>query len=503
VPRPASKCFSFINFYPDFKAWDYTVTSQKNEEGWIYLRDVTKNGLGIHTRFRLPYGTALSPFPISVTTPGLYTANGAYTLVRYNYRTGQFGTTNLTASGSGSITITSPGGMGEEIGISGSGLQPAVTVLIDTLNESIYLRDNVETALSFDAVNLSETDLFNVNFTVHSGNSHITVLSGTKTVNLPAKSKVRLDSLALVRAAYIEDTLPQYFNDVGYIKINTTINSIPQDREQHFQIRIQKDMTFIDSTDAMIFDGRSEDVVDVLTFGYTGVDEAVRQLSFTEGTGNGNGMADSGEVVSLWIRLPQGLAEIDQNTWHPTIPLIGQGNSDIRIVGFKEHEFCRGRPATSAQFLLKRTPTRQNPIVVPVFTQLVAEEYQEGADYGSVDAFVYSYHTVILPLGANIGIEQVPVLSDPHLSLTMKPNPFNPAVSIQLRWKKRPADLSAQILDPLGRKILDLSVPKGRSGGRIVWDGIGRSGKKVGAGLYLLRVKWDNRRIIRKLLYTP
>ena len=67
-PKQDVKCFSFINLYPNFDVWGYNISSSKKGDGWIYLRDVTKNGFGIYTRKWLPWGTGLSHFNISIST---------------------------------------------------------------------------------------------------------------------------------------------------------------------------------------------------------------------------------------------------------------------------------------------------------------------------------------------------------------------------------------------------------------------------------------------------
>jgi len=89
-------CFSFVNLYPSFEVRGYNLSSSKQGNGWIYLRDVTKNGFGIYTRERLPWGNPLSNFGISLTTPPVYTPNEAYTLSRYSYQQNSFSSEHVT-----------------------------------------------------------------------------------------------------------------------------------------------------------------------------------------------------------------------------------------------------------------------------------------------------------------------------------------------------------------------------------------------------------------------
>jgi hypothetical protein len=118
-PKQNISCFSFINLYPDFEIWGYNVTSSKTGNGWIYLHDVTKNGLGIYTRERLPWGNSLSPFNITVTTPSIYTPDETYILSRYSYKNNSFSNVEIKSDSIGRLTLTSTGGVGDVIGIIG------------------------------------------------------------------------------------------------------------------------------------------------------------------------------------------------------------------------------------------------------------------------------------------------------------------------------------------------------------------------------------------------
>ncbi|HLA41436.1 MAG TPA: hypothetical protein VJ417_15645, partial [Candidatus Glassbacteria bacterium] len=44
----------------------------------------------------------------------------------------------------------------------------------------------------------------------------------------------------------------------------------------------------------------------------------IYQRKVSEGTGNGNGVAEPGEEVTVWVRVPQGLDPLDKFTWQRT-----------------------------------------------------------------------------------------------------------------------------------------------------------------------------------------
>jgi hypothetical protein len=225
-------CFSFINLYPDFDIWDYHVQSSKAEEGWIYLRDVTQNSMGVYTRYRLPYGKPLTPFTMNITTPDIYNPNASYTLVKYDYRQDTCTAASIQADSLGRLQIQSDGCMGEEFGISGNGLDPAVAVLTDTVCETIYLREGSDSVFTLDAVNLTENGLSPVIFYVSSENEHIKVVSGMKIADMPAKSRVALDSLVTLRGTYVEH------HNIGYVKITIYVNGSKIAKEQFIQVHV-------------------------------------------------------------------------------------------------------------------------------------------------------------------------------------------------------------------------------------------------------------------------
>ena len=233
-PKEKIPCFSYINLYPRFEVWGYELSSSKTGNGWIYLHSVTKNGLGLYTRERLPWGQGLSSFPITLTTPAIYVPDSVYRISRYSYHNDTFSTENAGADSNGSLTLTSSGGTGEEIGIIGQGLQPPVFVLTDTVNENIYLDNNAETALSFDIVNLS-LSAQKIDFIVSTENTELlAILKNHTQVTIPAQSKTRVDSLCICRGIYLTS-----YKNKGYIRISSSINGIIQDRDQLIQVTVK------------------------------------------------------------------------------------------------------------------------------------------------------------------------------------------------------------------------------------------------------------------------
>ncbi len=391
LPKQHNTCFSHINLYPDFEIWGYNVSSSKTGNGWIYLNNVTRNGLGIYTRKRLPWGNSLSPFNISVTTPATYTPDEYYTLSRYSYKNNTFSIDEIKADSIGRLTLASTGGVGEEIGIIGNGLQPPVFILTDTINETIYLKDNIETSLSFDLINLSTSPQI-VDFVVATDNNEILqIIKGETQVTIPARSKKRVESLLICKGTFYSD-----YKNTGYLKITPVIDGVVQDREQIIHVNILEHATQLDYSEIKIMDGKSENL-QLFKYEWGKWKQPVSSGLISEGTGNGNGKPETGETFSIWIQPPSAFDSLDIATWHPTVPVNNRNNPDITVVGIKQHLFNTGRAVLSAQIRLNRTPTKENPIRIPIQSEfLKIEPLQNDCHRNTADNFSYSNFEIII-----------------------------------------------------------------------------------------------------------
>jgi hypothetical protein len=400
-PKNRVACFSHVNLYPTFEVWGYQVSSNKRGNGWIYLHDVTKNGLGIYTRQRFPYAKSLSEFNIKVTTPPFYIPNESYTLSRYSYKNNTISNQDIKADSMGKLTITSTGGMGEEIGIVGEGLQPPLFILTNTINENIYLKPQIETPLSFNIVNLSTLPQ-TIEFAVSTENNDLlTILSQPKSVKVPAQSKVHIDSLVVIKGKTLDD-----FKNTGYIKISAIIGGVEQDREHIIQVVVKNATTVSESASIKIFDGRSEELA-LYKYDWNGWDHPFSSGIISEGTGNGNGKAEPGEIFSIWVRPQSAVDQQDITTWHPTTPNNWGVNRDITIEEVKQHRFSTGRAILSAQISIHRKPDRDNPIRIPLQVETLKVEYLENDCHrNTADNFNYSYYDLVIYQDGSAEIEK-------------------------------------------------------------------------------------------------
>ncbi len=132
--------FTHYDIYNDFDVWGYKVKSNKQEPGYITLRNANKQGFGIFTQRWLPSGPAIENVKIQVTTPPQYTPNSTYK-VTTSSKQGILKNSEIRSDASGTITIETDGS-GHETGIYKASDPPFLTFLNYKTAENKYLRVN-------------------------------------------------------------------------------------------------------------------------------------------------------------------------------------------------------------------------------------------------------------------------------------------------------------------------------------------------------------------------
>lgn len=391
VEKTNPKCFSFINFYPDFDAWGYQVNTYKAEEGWTYLRDVTENGFGLYTRFRFPYGKPCGNYGIKVTTPSIYVPGSVYTLSAYNYETESVSSSTIHADNLGRLQIVSRGGSGEEIGISGNGLPPSVLFLTDTINENLYIESGKTVSLSFKVINLSPYRMDSVVFSCRTENAEaISIVSSSKVYNLEPGKVTILEDLVTLTGNFTSRN-----KNLAYLFLGYQHRGITSPRERIIQVHITDSLKKVSADNIMIFDGRTVQLP-VYRYNWGDWDERVRPVTISEGQGNGNGIAEPGEIFSVWIRIPSGEAPDDLDTWHPVTPVGGEGSMEIHVENIQEYLFSTGKPSLSAQMKLPANYFQNDPGTLNVQSELNWMYPADDCHRGSVDRFYIHYFQVPL-----------------------------------------------------------------------------------------------------------
>ena len=82
-PVPPEKKWSHYDIYPEFDVWGYSITSDKKDAGYLYLRNVSPTGFGLYSRKWLPDGPPIKTGTTTITTPPIYKEGDYYDILLY------------------------------------------------------------------------------------------------------------------------------------------------------------------------------------------------------------------------------------------------------------------------------------------------------------------------------------------------------------------------------------------------------------------------------------
>ncbi|MFH0921569.1 MAG: alpha/beta hydrolase-fold protein [Fibrobacterota bacterium] len=484
VPAPA--CFSVIQMDSTFDYRGYHIQSNKAEAGWIYLRDATANGFGVCTRKQLPFGKGLSLSAVTVTTPPVYQASQSYTVTRYLYRSNTFQTGSAIATAEGKLSLACTGGQGEEVGIIGPSLNAPVALVADTLFEDLYINANADTVISVSALNLSQGALSGVEFRVATSAPCLSVVRDRKAVDMPALSKVAIDTLAVIRGNYIVN------NNIGYLQVVPYLGGVKQDKESYLRVHVMNVQESIVPAEITVLDGKSASLA-TYHFSWNGAVYTSAMTVSGATTGNQDGVADSGEVVAIWVKLDSAVASNDVHLWHPAELTGLPRDGSVTYMGDFSAMYSRGRSLHTTLFRLNRTPTLANPIYLPIRSEAVYEEPRPGTQRGNVDYFRYYYGTIAFPVSV-IAVEKKEKNILRPFGVEAFPNPVNPGVVIRINGLNGDPVDNIEIFSANGRRVTVLekdgaSQPTTGKDLSLRWKGDDINGRPVPSGQYIVRVR--------------
>ncbi|PKQ44437.1 alpha/beta hydrolase [Confluentibacter flavum] len=153
IPRKES--WSHYDLYDNFEVWDYNVESDKNQPGFLFLSNVSKNGFGFYTNQWLPNGPTLGNVQTTVTTGPIYEPATIYFIKDYSRKDGEIHNRHLKSNINGRLQFEFDG-EGHEIGIYQQGGGSKLTFVDYTVGENGKMLWEGENKLSLKIVNLGE-----------------------------------------------------------------------------------------------------------------------------------------------------------------------------------------------------------------------------------------------------------------------------------------------------------------------------------------------------------
>jgi len=115
-PIDEPSTWSHYDIYPDFELYNYKVTSDKKEPGFIFLNHVSPHGFGISTHQWLPDGPPVSTCNMEIVTAPIYPSNTMYNVIKFDRNGKVLSESSHSSDENGSLHITADQ-KGYEIGI--------------------------------------------------------------------------------------------------------------------------------------------------------------------------------------------------------------------------------------------------------------------------------------------------------------------------------------------------------------------------------------------------
>jgi hypothetical protein len=117
APPPA---WSHIDVYPDFDIWGYSFHSDRDQAGFTCVDEASKSGMRVTTRKWLPDGPSIPAATLDISTDALYSPDADYTLARLALDDLSVSSETTRADGDGRVRF-SVSGAGEVLGIHTAG----------------------------------------------------------------------------------------------------------------------------------------------------------------------------------------------------------------------------------------------------------------------------------------------------------------------------------------------------------------------------------------------
>ncbi len=302
--------FDYDNAQESFSVWGYDVRVENKQPGFVSLRDCSRGYFRIFTRAYQPDGPPVPDQRVQLTTPPWYGSRRKYRINDYSHKDKSVKSLFLTSSKDGRLAFTLDG-EGHEVSI-GNGTEFRAPVLLSLgVRETPIVPPDEDIHLPLKLYNCLDITAREVKVDLTSSYPTVAVEGGP----------LAIDSIAPGEVVDISRHFTQRFTSSdGFFQHCRLIMNIGYrgwyEHSERIDVRILP-TPLLRPERVEIFDGGKKTLKIFRQAGNRG-GGFIRDRVVEEGTGNGDGIADPGEEITLWIQVPQGLDPFDKHTWHRT-----------------------------------------------------------------------------------------------------------------------------------------------------------------------------------------
>ncbi|WP_460516027.1 alpha/beta hydrolase-fold protein [Cyclobacterium sediminis] len=303
--------WSHVN--PGFDRFDQygnTFEIKRESPALSLITHANANKIKLLSRTFIPDGPIVQEESIAVSTAGGYAPGENYLLRQFNLSTRAFEADSLIkADQEGKLAFPLSGG-GHWLGINREAEPEAQLGMVFPNNqEHFYFEEGKAESLPFSLVNIGNALAKEIEIIPISRHSDLQISPDKITISALA-GKEAIDSKQAFQFTFGRYSDSSFVAGVDFV--------IRADQQVADTLRIMAfaapKAIYSPKKDLILLDGRTVPEVPMYQ---QGMDSIVFK-ALTGGEGNGNGIWEAGEEVLLYLRLPQGLAPKDTNTFHPT-----------------------------------------------------------------------------------------------------------------------------------------------------------------------------------------
>jgi poly(3-hydroxybutyrate) depolymerase len=289
-PPEKPEKWNHIDVYPNFRIWDYQIYSDRDIPGFTVLQNVSKAGFRSSVKSKLPEGESLPFVNLSIQTPGIYEKKSWYKIHQFNLENGERMTKDIQADNLGRLFFELDG-FEREVYIESQDQAKPELVLVD------HQFENEDWPVALKKLNLAITLLnkggmgaMGINAKITPSNERVKIWENNLEIG-----DLNCGETYSTKGAFVIE-----FLDKSSIMEQITIEFTDGDGSQwrsNLNIHIMGDEILEKAW--TISDGRE------LTYAVNGTDTVTSKL----GTGNGDGIANSGESIVVLAK--------DKGIWRP------------------------------------------------------------------------------------------------------------------------------------------------------------------------------------------
>ncbi|MCK5703290.1 MAG: hypothetical protein KAI29_19150, partial [Cyclobacteriaceae bacterium] len=394
--HPLPSIWHHADPWSDFTVWNYSVSVKRDIPAITFMENVSSKGMIFYSRPFLPEGPIIQDEHVTIISDSVYNPSHTYSLVDYNLSTATFSENEITSDETGKIKFEFDGG-GHVFGIN-KNEDEAKLFLVDANNrEDHYAEVGVRSKLSLVLVNVGSAPSGPIQIAVSTPKDFITLsypVLEVSSINPVDKEELNIEFLV----SDFNLTIPQGSDSkldgnefVSKISLELSYRN-GQKETQSFRFFPMPRIEKAKESDVIVLDGKSRE----LPF-YLNQHHKISKTVVTGGEGDGDGLAEPGEIIELFVRIPQGLGPNDQNTFHRAFLVNQDDDPFIKVNTLNYHmrgEEWSGAPCIQSQIYID--PSTPNDHILNLLVRLESYEFFNEGYENLIQRHKFDFHRVAL-----------------------------------------------------------------------------------------------------------